>query len=223
METKPARSPVVLQGAAQHQERQPDGSAEGQRHESCNGTRQAVRRKPPHRLPVTPPRDTRPPAEAMPGKRKRNPVALLPQRGDPGPRAGSRPGALGTFDARHVRGSERRRAEVAAGDFRLPATLPRLLLHHVSGRLKGPASPMRRFPGCPALARERGRSALEGAGGGSPWGSGRAACPPVAMVTERCFAASSQALGRVFNVYTHKHTYTCIHVNRCIYVCTVRI
>lgn len=29
------RSPVVLQGAAQHEERQPDGSAERQRHESC--------------------------------------------------------------------------------------------------------------------------------------------------------------------------------------------
>lgn len=72
-ETKPARSPVVLQGAAQHEERQPDGSAEGQRYESCNGTRRAVRPELPYRLPG------HPATSAPPRKWKRNLVALLPQ------------------------------------------------------------------------------------------------------------------------------------------------
>lgn len=67
------RSPVVLQGAAQHEERQPDGSAEGQGHESCNSTGRAVRgsrrRRPGHRA-------------SLPGHRQPpHPGPAIPQRG----------------------------------------------------------------------------------------------------------------------------------------------
>lgn len=90
LETNPSRSPVVLQGASQHEERQPDGSAEGQRHESCNGTRQAVRRELPHRLPVTPslqPPLLPSPLRRCPGNGSSDAAAPLPQR-SPDPRDG---------------------------------------------------------------------------------------------------------------------------------------
>lgn len=104
LERQPARSPVVFQGAAQHEERQPDGSAEGQGHESCNGTRRALRgqggrREPPHRSPL--PAAPAPPLRRRPGSASPTRPLRRLQPEDRSPRAG----ALGTFDPRHVRGS----------------------------------------------------------------------------------------------------------------------
>lgn len=75
----PARSPVVLQGAAQHEERQPDGSAEGQGHESCNSTGRAVRRgrRTGHRASL--------PGHRGPGIPQRGPGTPSPGAGHPSP------------------------------------------------------------------------------------------------------------------------------------------